>query len=1461
MNSSFITIKDVQKRSRRLAESSTRKPDSIYERRCMQAIKSNKPSILVSCIEQIRNIGNFNIDLVLECYNTLSDIGNVSQINSSANIIISEAEAKIRDANALNNLLKQRLGRLTHKNATKISNKLDDAFDAVGNSLSQMQSKFQSSISINSSTNSKEATAEASINGYKRMIDESIKLIHCDRIIENYGSISKRFNIDKLFSENSYINGVEDSVNELCKLIDTYNMDTGTKYNTVIESAWYALNTNHIQHDMGTVLEVATDYFLQKENGLYICRSILEGSVVINKDDKSKVIYITKEDPEEKEKIEDSVQEALYSYINSVKPISEDGEQEKEKTEAESAAKSVYDTTMENAPILAAAFNNFTAGNYSAIKLSNGDFYNNLKNNIEFIQKNVPSDIQSMITGAVDKLPDDIEKCRTLLTAKSKYIAQMDAFYREFISSNIRLVDHCRNTLGGNAISNAGEAKKISEYLDENIHKYKKRDGVYDLTPIGLGVIYHTTKNTNMDSWAPNKLIGYLSQGYDCIICAHTVGTSRKEVENNARKANKDKFGNDSELVQIRNIFAMKERENRKLTVAEANKIKELAKAGNIDIHKLPKTSNEIDKILTGKINIPNFFTNMISGDPSKDWIIQPVMTLSGGPFTDMNQLLENLIAEGRKNVLICTTNRHGAKIIDKIRDTPGFKVSVNEVKQESYTISDIDQMILEMDTESLELAESFGIDYNDDEKLYEGYKFIQNNDLLSLVLEDTAPINGGWKGLFELLSQLISGILSMRKNLSNVLKAAKEKLMKYNSGALGTSQTVTQQSSEKEKKEKKITVNIISVNGNTCEVKESIIKNMSELIAIVTDATDAITKSSNSFTAAQNEIYGKYKVELKRKEAASSAAAQKKNTVQKPKVKQIGAKPGINFNLPKVTFGNGTSAKAPAAGTKKPQSTTKQQIQHNSVEMSEYGQWLDNVVYHNAHGYLIEKAEDKKDFQQIFNDFKKNNSEGDIASKLSNLVRTLYSTNVENVVAGTPNLLSYIRRLLILSSGAINPILMIIGLIANEFVEIHMERKDVKQMIQAFKNEKNIARGKMNSSEDPEEKERLQAYIKSLDKAINKVETYQLMILSDKEIEDKYNNYSSTNDFKGEVDPDASDEDLDKMLNDLNDDDFNIDFNEANACKFIPLIASLCETLVEKETQIANRDNLKMFSIMSDEDIKNYAVFSTMFPDCIDPDDTYTSISKYYDNITREGTGIRFESSVERYHKLNACKDAMKIIENAKHPEATIDIYENCYNIYKCFIGLKALSEFDYCLNNKGSFFLEASLTNKLKLAGENLRRSIVKMSDKEKSISKSVDVTLNNMMKGVEKSLTNDNRAAVINGSIIPSASKVIKLAMTAGVAYLIQPALAVITVLGYLGISKGLQAKERKRIIDELDIELKMCNKYIEVAESKGDMKNLKQLYTIQRELERQRQRLKYNLNAKGVVLVEPTSNGGY
>ena len=126
--------------------------------------------------------------------------------------------------------------------------------------------------------------------------------------------------------------------------------------------------------------------------------------------------------------------------------------------------------------------------------------------------------------------------------------------------------------------------------------------------------------------------------------------------------------------------------------------------------------------------------------------------------------------------------------------------------------------------------------------------------------------------------------------------------------------------------------------------------------------------------------------------------------------------------------------------------------------------------------------------------------------------------------------------------------------------------------------------------------------------------------------------------------------------------------------------------------------------------------------------------------------------------------------------------------------------------------------------------------------------ELDVNNVSKGLETAMMNENREAVIKGKILPSASKCIKLACITGLAWAISPAIAIIGAIGGFACTKKLRAKERQIIVDDIDIELKMCERYIRQAEDEGDLKKVRQLEIIQRNLKRQQQRIKYSVKQR-------------
>ena len=154
-----------------------------------------------------------------------------------------------------------------------------------------------------------------------------------------------------------------------------------------------------------------------------------------------------------------------------------------------------------------------------------------------------------------------------------------------------------------------------------------------------------------------------------------------------------------------------------------------------------------------------------------------------------------------------------------------------------------------------------------------------------------------------------------------------------------------------------------------------------------------------------------------------------------------------------------------------------------------------------------------------------------------------------------------------------------------------------------------------------------------------------------------------------------------------------------------------------------------------------------------------------------------------------------------------------------------------------------ELSLVNNLRLTQQKFKKGIVKMSDKEKKLSSQMDNAFDSFIYQIEKNMSNKNREAVIKGSVIPSFSALIKLALAAGTAAFISPVLSAITVLGGFAASKRATNNERKYILDEIDIQLKVVKKKLDLAENNNDMKAYEELLKIERQLESEKNRILY------------------
>ena len=256
-----------------------------------------------------------------------------------------------------------------------------------------------------------------------------------------------------------------------------------------------------------------------------------------------------------------------------------------------------------------------------------------------------------------------------------------------------------------------------------------------------------------------------------------------------------------------------------------------------------------------------------------------------------------------------------------------------------------------------------------------------------------------------------------------------------------------------------------------------------------------------------------------------------------------------------------------------------------------------------------------------------------------------------------------------------------------------------------------------------------------------------------------------------------------------------------------------------------ANIDKFNM------DDLDKLSEFAIISPDIVNP--------KQLRDIFKEYKSYVYENMVgtKKYIMVDCLSSNIK-----KLNEGTVKQYPHSVN--RIIYELDAINAL-YTIMSEDTSVYEGAATNTIRLAAERLKKSVINLSDKEKMASRTIDASMSVLSKGMENAATNKNREAIIKGQVIPPASRIIKLAIAGGAAWYINPALAVIGALGMLAISKGASKRERQMLSDELDIELSMCEKRIQMAESNNDMKSLNELLKIQKKLQREKQRLTYRM----------------
>lgn len=132
-------------------------------------------------------------------------------------------------------------------------------------------------------------------------------------------------------------------------------------------------------------------------------------------------------------------------------------------------------------------------------------------------------------------------------------------------------------------------------------------------------------------------------------------------------------------------------------------------------------------------------------------------------------------------------------------------------------------------------------------------------------------------------------------------------------------------------------------------------------------------------------------------------------------------------------------------------------------------------------------------------------------------------------------------------------------------------------------------------------------------------------------------------------------------------------------------------------------------------------------------------------------------------------------------------------------------------------------------------------------------IEKYITQMYQKLKKADSDERREIIIKGGVVPKVIRWVKrgIGLTIGAAVgTVFPVASVITgiaLLGFIATDKKLDAREKRKILDEIDDELAIVNEKIDDSRSDENKKNKYELMRIRNELTRQRQRIVLNLKA--------------
>ena len=485
------------------------------------------------------------------------------------------------------------------------------------------------------------------------------------------------------------------------------------------------------------------------------------------------------------------------------------------------------------------------------------------------------------------------------------------------------------------------------------------------------------------------------------------------------------------------------------------------------------------------------------------------------------------------------------------------------------------------------------------------------------------------------------------------------------------------------------------------------------------------------------------------------------------------------------------------------------------------------------------ENAVSRLKIKKIIHDYKKSHKKS--IEKFKDAISRIFIQRPEAIIQELPDIMMFVRLGIVIGATSINPILGVVTLITGFFLKMKVSREQMAKVVEQYSKERDKYKKLKDETEDEKKKEKYTALYKQYKKDTETLEMYESDLYTDAENE-KREEEKWTKEAEAEMGDNNDDFDF----------DFDMDFDFEESVKYTEMLSILYEQLDFTKAEIMGTIKNNIHN-MTNEDIYNITEAVKL---CNDIFDCPRYIAILEDEML-SGNNMSYLSGIQRKDTIKNC---IHDIEQIKY-DSLLESYtpdNNCvptvdimYDILKCKHDimedtLELVTRYKNSTINEAKENSGMSFMSKLKIASANLKRFALKAKDKDKQLSLKMDSEITRTAKAAKRAMISNNRESIIRGSFLPSASKCIHIALASGAAYLINPVLAIIGLIGFIGCSKVLTEKERNLILDDIDIEIKMCDKYLKIAEDKDDLVAVREIMKTKRDLERQRTRILYNKN---------------